>query len=632
MLQVAVTLAEHRLVRWSRVACCGLLAACAGTPVEVERMHATAVQRQLHQSILTSDNLSALTHNVLFKHDLLARHEDDPTGAIAVLHQAVAHERRNPDDLFAAAELSFARAERTGDGAYHRAAMVYAWMYLFPPGDRPPPRNAFDGQVRAAADIYNRGLARGFAHGPNGEFVPGEASYELPFGQLDVAFDAAQLVRGERKLTNLVPVSELDVRGLATRYRSPGIGAPLAANTEHVDPTREYHDYIEPWVKISVTALLLLDDAEGQLANGRVKGRLMLEFTALEHTVDIHGEMVPLETESTASLAYAFAEAPIWQRELSGFLGHIAPIDESSRLDTFTLYRPGTIPVVFVHGTASSAGRWAQMMNELRNDPLVGPRIQIWLFTYDTGNPIRYSAMLLRESLRRVVDVLDPDGRNPALHQIVVIGHSQGGLLTKMTAIESGDRFWRLLSNEPFDPADFDAEARELIQKSVFVEPLPHVSRVIFLSTPHHGSYIAGNWLAHQVARFIALPAEVTKAAGELAAIDGSKLGGSAGTETSVLDMTPGHPFVETLHSIPIASKVRAHSIVAVTDPTEPRHEADDGVVEYSSAHIDDVESELVVTSAHSCQDNPHTIREVRRILLEHIAEFDAARESGAAP
>src|SRR5438093_1332526 len=84
------------------------------------------------------------------------------------------------------------------------------------------------------------GLARGFAHGPNGEFVPGEASYDLPFGHLDVSFDAAQLVRGERRLTNFVPVSELDVRGLATRYRSQGVGAPLAASTEHVDPTKEY--------------------------------------------------------------------------------------------------------------------------------------------------------------------------------------------------------------------------------------------------------------------------------------------------------------------------------------------------------------------------------------------------------
>jgi pimeloyl-ACP methyl ester carboxylesterase len=609
--------------------CVSLLTACAGTPIVVERMHATAVQRELNQSILTSDALSALTHNVLFKHDLVDRYEDDPRGAIASLHLVAAHEQRNPDDLFALAELSFAHAERVGDAAHHRAAMVYAWMFLFPPGERPPPRDPFDGQVRAAADFYNRGLARGFAHGPSGEFIPDEAGYDLPFGQLDVAFDIAQLTRGERRLTNFMPVSELDVRGLATRYRSPGVGAPLAASTEHVDPTREYADYIEPWAKVAVTALLRLDDAEGQLANGRVRGRLTLEFTALEATVDIHGEQVPLETESTASLALTFAEAPVWEREIGGFLQRVGAVDESSRLDTLTPYRHGAIPVVLVHGTASSPGRWAQMMNELNNDPLVGPRIQPWLFTYDTGNPIRYSAMLLRESLRRAITVLDPQGKDAALHNMVVMGHSQGGLLTKMTAIDSGDQFWQLLSDEPFDSADFDPEAREIIDKSVFIEPLPNVTRLIFLSTPHRGSYVAGNWLAHQLARLIVLPADITKVAAELVTVNAAKLGaGIADTETSVLDMTPGHPFVETLWSIPIAPGVRAHSIVAVEDPDQPRDQAGDGVVKYKSAHIDGVASEFVVTSGHSSQDNPHTIGEVRRILLEHIAEFDAARAS----
>jgi len=43
-----------------------------------------------------------------------------------------------------------------------------------------------------------------------------------------------------------------------------------------------------------------------------------------------------------------------------------------------------------------------------------------------------------------------------------------------------------------------------------------------------------------------------------------------------------------------------------------------DGVVEYKSAHIDGVESELIVRSGHSTQGTPQTIEEVRRILYEH--------------
>jgi len=69
----------------------------------------------------------------------------------------------------------------------------------------------------------------------------------------------------------------------------------------------------------------------------------------------------------------------------------------------------------------------------------------------------------------------------------------------------------------------------------------------------------------------------------------------------------------------PIAPGVHAHSIIAIkTGVIAPG--ANDGVVQYDSAHLDDIDSELIVKSAHSCQGNPHTIAEVRRILLAHLA------------
>ena len=51
----------------------------------------------------------------------------------------------------------------------------------------------------------------------------------------------------------------------------------------------------------------------------------------------------------------------------------------------------------------------------------------------------------------------------------------------------------------------------------------------------------------------------------------------------------------------------------------------DDGVVAYSSAHIEPVESEYVVRpSDHSTQGNPKTIEEVRRILGLHACRHEA--------
>jgi hypothetical protein len=39
----------------------------------------------------------------------------------------------------------------------------------------------------------------------------------------------------------------------------------------------------------------------------------------------------------------------------------------------------------------------------------------------------------------------------------------------------------------------------------------------------------------------------------------------------------------------------------------------------YKSAHLEGVESEKIVQSAHSLQAQPETIQEVRRILREHL-------------
>ena len=86
---------------------------------------------------------------------------------------------------------------------------------------------------------------------------------------------------------------------------------------------------------------------------------------------------------------------------------------------------------------------------------------------------------------------------------------------------------------------------------------------------------------------------------------------------TAVDNMSPGHPVILGLQAIPVVPSVTVTSIIAVDGDGEVEG-GDDGVVKYSAAHIEPVESELVVRSSHSAQGNPHTIEEVRRILWRH--------------
>jgi hypothetical protein len=84
--------------------------------------------------------------------------------------------------------------------------------------------------------------------------------------------------------------------------------------------------------------------------------------------------------------------------------------------------------------------------------------------------------------------------------------------------------------------------------------------------------------------------------------------------------MTPANPLLQALAAIPVAPTVAPHSIIAVQGDG-PVETGDDGVVRYQSAHLPEAVSELVVRAGHSVQAEPETVREVRRILLLHLAE-----------
>src|SRR5205085_12106326 len=139
------------------------------------------------------------------------------------------------------------------------------------------------------------------------------------------------------------------------------------------------------------------------------------------------------------------------------------------------------IPVVFVHGTASSAARWAALYNELDNDPRLHGHFQFWFFSYETGNPIAYSAMRLRDALQAARTLLDPEGTDPAMDRMVLIGHSQGGLLVKAMVVDSGLDFWRNIStSKTVDEIRVSESTRELLRKATIFRPLPFVKRVVF--------------------------------------------------------------------------------------------------------------------------------------------------------
>jgi hypothetical protein len=597
-------------------ALCLALGACT-SPVRAVRVDRTVAHRDLARSAITTGEPSWPTRVALLERGLLDAFNESPEIAIADLHRAMVAAKGDLDLLFALAELSFLHGQAVGKPEYQLAAAVYSYAFLFPEegGPRPGP---FDPRLRLAADLYNWSLTAAFASEDGSEVVPRGGTFALPFGSIAVAFDPAELRAGNRELFRFIPVAELEVQGLAMRYRWPGIGAPLAASTRPAEDASVSSDMVAPRLQVPLTALLRIAQARRALVDEQpLTATLELHLAWDDDSVTIAGDTVPLESEPTAALALTFTGVPIVQLELFGFLGRLTGLlAERPPLVSTTPYRPGLVPVVLVHGTASSPVRWAELYNRLQADAEIRSRFQFWFFQYGSDNPIALSALRLREALSAAVARLDPEGKDPALRRMLLIGHSQGGLLVKMQSIHSGDRIWNAVSRKPLDELRLSDTSRELLRRGLFVEPLPEVSRVIFIATPQRGSFLAGRRvIASLLRRLTRLPSQISALSLDVARnLDAAK---SPFVPTAVDNMAPGHPFILGLQEIPVAPSIKAHSIIAVKG-TGPAEQGNDGVVEYTSAHIDGVESELVVRSPHSCQGNPHTMEEVRRILRLH--------------
>ncbi len=612
---------------------CVAIAGCT-TPIGVQRVDPQVAYQERTRDVLSSGDLSESSRIVLTRWDLNKQFATDPEAALAALQAKVADGTAGSDEVFALAEMSFQHAERTGKPAYYLAAAVYAYAFLFPDGVDAPP-NPYDPRLRIACDLYNRALTSAFESADQSQVKFHGGEFALPFGKLRVAFDPANLVWAGRKLADFVPIGDFEVYGLRNTYRQAGIGAPLAASAVALNPEQGFQ--VAPRMKVPVTALLRIADARRQLAAGTVDATLEVYTPSEAESVRLDGQDVPLEIDRTAVLAYGLADPDIWARELRGFLVGDLLDKEPTRLVALGPYRPGRFPVVFIHGTASSAGRWADMVNELLSDPRIRRHFQFWFFSYDTGNPIPYSALLLREALRDAVAKVDPAGKDKTLRRMVVIGHSQGGLLAKMLVVDGGTRFWDAFSRKPLDELDLPADTKDLVRRAVFFEHSPFVSRVIFLSTPQRGSYVAGFSPVQLIGRLIRLPLSVARAMGDVFTNNADALRfdpNETRVGSSVYGMTPGSPFIKALAALPIAPGIAVHSIIAVKG-NGPVESGEDGVVAYSSAHLPEAESELVVRSGHSNQSNPQAIAEVRRILLLHLKESCAAGvgcADGAAP
>jgi pimeloyl-ACP methyl ester carboxylesterase len=347
-------------------------------------------------------------------------------------------------------------------------------------------------------------------------------------------------------------------------------------------------------------------------------------------SVEFASRRVPLETDLTTPLGYYLDNPDLRTSNIAtwGLLnpnrtGHLRGL---SMLEAFD---PNKIPVLMVHGLWSSPETWTEMINDLRSLPEIRNRYQFWTYLYPTGQPFWISAAQMRQDLEHVRQSVNPDHRWPALDQMVVIGHSMGGLVARMQTLDSGDDFWGILSDQPFDELATDAETRGRLAGLVFFRPNPSIRRVITLGTPHRGSTFANDYTRWLARKLITLPTTLVQTKSQIAR---DNPGFFRNTEmltvsTSIDSLSPDSPVLPVMLRSQRAPWVRYHNIVGVVSKRNllaRLSETGDGVVAFSSARLDDAESEIVVDADHvHVHQHPRSILEVRRILIEHAAEME---------
>jgi pimeloyl-ACP methyl ester carboxylesterase len=429
----------------------------------------------------------------------------------------------------------------------------------------------------------------------------GANSYKLTYSS-DIKFVA------DPRNVHLVPADELRIAGkdYPTRARRDGIGAPVLVQAD--EPTQKAREQFLPPGRIyyGMTAIL---EFRGTQA------RLVIKDPLESDRVQVAGHDFPLAAD------FSISPAAMLAKNRPQRLGLIRMLRPAKYADTAMLvrlqpYDPNKIPVLMTHGLQDTPATWAPLLNELRADPEINKHYQFWVYSYPSGYPFPYSAMLLRQELDRI------DKTYPNHKKIVLIGHSMGGLVSRLMVTDAGMTFWDKYFGKPPDQVPMNANDKQLIESALIFEHRPDVSRVIFFSTPHRGAGLATNWIGRIGIALIKLPVNMVRL-GVTATKFVVTPGDSARKPrfpTSIDTLSPYNPFVETMNTLPIADHIPYNSIIGDRGRGDTPNSSD-GVVPYWSSHLDGAESERIVPSDHGSHQNKEGMEEAHRILLLHLRE-----------
>ena len=423
------------------------------------------------------------------------------------------------------------------------------------------------------------------------------------------------------KLDALFPAASVSTSSLGNRHSTTGVGVPLVGwkKTTPVGTPRPAFE-LPTGLPYLATATLDFDEATPVWHFDR---RWLYDHTrvgTLRH---------PLAADWSAPNAFYWHMSNLDDLKI---LNIFLPerFHEETGLYFLQPYDPAKIPVVMVHGLASSPDAFKTIINDLLPDPWFRQHYQIWLYNYPTGNPWLLSSMRFRQQLRQASAYARSKGGDLSLKRMVIIGHSMGGLIARSSVTPPGNAFYDAYFKVPIAQLKLPEESRRVIREETLYQPLPEPKRVVFLAVPHRGSPAATLRISVLISKLIKLPKQLSvELLDATVQTLGKVLDGSAQQPqlpTSINSLVPIDKSILALAQLPLPPSISFHSDNGDSGKGDTPASSD-GVVPYGSSHVVPVASETIVPSNHRVTHCPATSQELKRILKLHVEDAEICVE-----
>ncbi len=429
------------------------------------------------------------------------------------------------------------------------------------------------------------------------------------------------------RFDDLIPALPLENRKFGRNVERKGIGTSFVAHWKRTQERKA----LEPFMSEIGYASPITATIDFRSAGGKSRvATLRLDDPRAGTSVEIAGKEQVLAGDFSAVGEWLGSIAKQQKLGMSGLGAMMKSANNLDKLGLIALEPPSRdkIPLILVHGLMSRPMTWNNAVNELSVDPVLRKNYQVFLFRYPTGVPVLFSATKFREQLEALHKELSRIGNHRAAHHMVLVGHSMGGMLTRMQVQDSGDLVWNAVLGAPPAQLNLTKEDRAALAEYLEFQPNPHIQRVIFICSPHRGSKLAVGFVGAVGRRMIKLPGTIL--GGTFSILQGDAITNSAakkilakGVPSSIANLSPKSQFIRVSNELPVKKGLHVHSIIGNKDGlplTDPK--CSDGVVPYLSAHLDYAESELIVKSDHGAHEKSEAIEEVHRILLLHLKQL----------